>query len=109
MKHTKLFLGGTLDIEDLKVRFPIEQYRKILYGGNIMTRRELQEKYVEEIKAIEVANPKESGETYDMDVCLDMLIADMKANAIGQEVPYPFEGEEGFDYVQFAVDYESLA
>lgn len=72
------------------------------------TRRELQEKYIEEIKAIEVANKKESGETYDKDVCLDMLKADLEAKRIGQELPYPFEGSEDFDWDAFESDCDKL-
>lgn len=74
-----------------------------------MTRRELMEKYKDTLAAIEVANPKSNGETYDMDVCLDMLKADLKAIRIGQEMPYPFEGVADFDWETFESDYNALA
>lgn len=73
-----------------------------------MTNRELQEKNAEAIIAIEAKNTHSDGKPYDKDVCLDMLKADLKAHRIGQELPYPFEGSEDFDWDAFESDCDKL-
>lgn len=67
------------------------------------------EKYNDTLRAIEVKNTKEDGKTpYDVGVLFDMLRADQKAIAGDQELPYPFEGSDEFDWAQFAKELEAL-
>lgn len=68
-------------------------------------RKELAEKYIDTLKALEVKNKKGDGTPYDMGVLFDMLVADLKAHDGGQKLPYQFEGIEDFDWETFGKEY----
>ena len=71
-------------------------------------KKELAEKYLETLKALEVKNTKEDKTPYDMGVLFDMLVADYKAIASGQELPYQFDGSEDFDWTEFGKEYAGI-
>jgi len=73
-----------------------------------MDRREMQEKYKLTLAEIEKANPKEDGSTYDMGVCLDMLISDYKSMEEGKEPAYKFDGMDKFEWQEFGKDYKAM-
>lgn len=73
-----------------------------------MTKKELMNKYADTLAKIEVANPKEDGTTYDMGVCLDMLISDYTSKCLGETPRYIFDGIEEFDFEEFGKDYKTI-